>query len=72
LAVFLPAVPFEAFNALEARLGVPADFIRHTNAINPKAMRGRNSNPTAFPWTNSTVCSLTKVKHAATEYRAKK
>jgi len=29
--------PFEAFNALEARLGVPADFIRHTNAINPES-----------------------------------
>ena len=29
--------PFEAFNALEERLGVPADFIRHTNAINPES-----------------------------------
>ena len=29
--------PFEAFNALEARLGVPADFIRQTNAINPES-----------------------------------
>lgn len=29
--------PFEAFNALEARLGVPADFIRHTNAINSES-----------------------------------
>ena len=27
--------PFEAFNALEERLGAPRDFIRQTNAINP-------------------------------------
>lgn len=27
--------PFEAFRALESRLGAPADFIRQTNAINP-------------------------------------
>ena len=29
--------PFEAFNVLEARLGVPANFIRQTNAINPES-----------------------------------
>jgi putative hydrolase of the HAD superfamily len=28
--------PFEAFNVLEEKLGVPKDFIRHTNAINPE------------------------------------
>lgn len=27
--------PFDAFNALEAKLGVPADFIRSVNATNP-------------------------------------
>ena len=27
--------PFEAFNALEERLGAPKDFIRQTNAIDP-------------------------------------
>ena len=27
--------PFEAFNRLEARLGVPADTIRRINATNP-------------------------------------
>ena len=28
--------PFEAFNTLEDKLGVPKDFIRQTNAINPE------------------------------------
>jgi putative hydrolase of the HAD superfamily len=28
--------PFEAFNALEEKLGLPTDFIRQTNAINPE------------------------------------
>ncbi len=28
--------PFEAFNRLEEKLGVPQDFIRQTNAINPE------------------------------------
>lgn len=33
----ITASPFEAFNRLEAERGLPRDFVRHVNSINPDA-----------------------------------